>query len=416
MEEKRKFFPEPTLKNGVLGLQHLFAMFGATVLVPITIGLNPSVALFTAGLGTIIFHLITQKKVPVFLGSSFMFVPVIGAVVAEKGIPTAQGGIIVAGLFYGLFSLLVYLIGADRIRKLLPPIVTGPVIIVIGLTLVPTGISMASVSWPLAIIVLLTIIIVSIFTKGFFKLVPVLLGILIGYLAAVISDLAFNTSFIDFSSIASASWISPFWKFDGSFFTLPQFEISAILLIAPVAIVTFMEHIGDITTNGSVVGKDFFKDPGLHRTLLGDGVATLFAGLLGGPANTTYSENTGVLAVTKIYNPAILRLAAVFAIFLSLIGKFSAFLGSIPTGVLGGAMIILFGMIASIGIRTLAESNFDFSHSRNLIIVAMILVLGLGLGGGLSIFGVTISGTVLAVLTGVVLNLVLPDMDKPAKE
>lgn len=405
---KPKFFPEMNARNVLLAFQHLFAMFGATVIVPISTGLNPAVAIFTAGAGTLIFHWVTGRKVPVFLGSSFMFMSAIAAVVQTKGVSAAQGGVICAGLVYVVFSILVATIGVERIKKLFPPVVTGPVIIVIGLSLAPVGISWSAQNWPIALIVAGTFVAVSMFAKGFYRLVPALLAMTFGYLAAIGSDFVFHTSLVDLSAVAAAPLISPFWKFDGGFFTLPSFDPEAILMIAPVALVTFMEHIGDLTTNGTVVGKDFFTDPGLNRTVLGDGLATIFAGLLGGPSNTTYSENTGVLAVTKVYDPAIIRLCAVFAMVLALFGKFAAVLQTIPLCVIGGAGLILYGMIASVGIRTLAEADLDFACSRNLLIVALILVLGLGLGGGITIAGVSVNATVVAVITGAVLNAILP--------
>lgn len=413
-------------KDYVLGVQHLFAMFGATVLVPLLTGLNPAVALVTAGIGTLIFHLCTKFKVPVFLGSSFAFIAPVAAAVASKGIDYAQGGIMVAGLIYLFFSLIVYLVGSEKVTKLFPPVVTGPVIVVIGVTLSGTAISDAldgnslangmtadaGLSIGIALFTLLIVIICTVFAKGFFKLVPILIGIASGYILCVILNFC-GVFHMDFSPITNAAWINIPYVTEG-FFTLPQFDWGIILSIAPIALVTFMEHIGDITTNGAVVGKNFFKDPGLHRTLLGDGLATCVAGFFGGPANTTYSENTGVLATTKNYNPAILRITAVFAIILGLFGKFGAVLQTIPGPVKGGVEIMLFGMIASIGIRTLAEAKLDFTHSRNLIVVALILTTGLGvhaIGGiPLMIGGVslTISGLFVATVFGVVLNLVLP--------
>ena len=418
-----------TAKHFILGIQHLFAMFGATVLVPALTGLNPALALLGAGVGTLLFHLITKRKVPVFLGSSFAYLFALQTVIGgdPANIPKAQGGIIVAGIIYMLLSLLVYFIGVDRIRSLFPPVVTGPVIVVIGLTLSPTAITNASTCWPIALIVVAVIITVMCFTKGFFKLVPVLFGLLAGYVAALIFDAtgasaAFlsdgATHFINFEVISNADWITNFF----AIWQAPQFDITAILLIAPIALVTFMEHIGDITTNGAVVGQDFFKDPGLHRTLLGDGIATSIAGLLGAPANTTYGENTGVLAVTKMYDPRVIRLAAVYAIILALFGKFGAVLHTIPAAVMGGISLILFGMISSVGLRTMSEARLDFSNSRNLIIVALILVIGLGLSSAslqwlFDLFGahdspiaetLQISGLFIATLIGVVLNKVLP--------
>lgn len=417
-----------TARHYVLGIQHLFAMFGATVLVPISTGLNPAIALLGAGIGTLIFHFVTKCKVPVFLGSSFAFMTALQAVIMKDAanIPKAQGGIIAAGLVYIILSVLIYFVGIERIRSLFPPVVTGPVIVVIGLTLSPTAIASASGYWPLALIVIAVIITVMCFTKGFFKLVPVLFGLVVGYMAALISDLTGLTGmvlgegarFINFNTISEASWLIDF-----KLFSLPVFDWTSIILIAPIALVTFMEHIGDITTNGAVVKQDFFKDPGLHRTLLGDGIATAVAGLIGAPANTTYSENTGVLAVTKMYDPRVIRIAAVYAIILGLIGKFGAVLQTIPTPVMGGVSLILFGMIASIGIRTMSEANLDFSHSRNLIIVALILVIGLGLNSAslkwlFDLFGqgegqiaktLSLSGLFIATVVGIIMNKILPE-------
>ena len=428
----------PLAQSIPLSLQHLFAMFGATVLVPLMTGLNPAMALVAAGLGTLLFHLVTKGIVPVFLGSSFAFIAAVGAVIIKDGkvipenVPLAQGGIVVAGLLYLVFALLAYLVGPAKIKKFFPPVVTGPVIIVIGIGLSSVAIN-DSISWAslsagisaqtgmsilIALFTLTAVIVSSVFTKGFFKLVPILIGLAAGYLFCVILHL-FGVYKMDFSPIANASWLNiPFVTKDANgvpFFSLPAFDFGVIVSIAPIALVTFMEHIGDITTNGAVVGKDFFQDPGLHRTLIGDGLATSLAGLMGGPANTTYSENTGVLATTKNYNPKLLRGAAVFAIILGFVGKFGAILQTIPSPVKGGIEIVLFGMIAAIGIRTLAESKLDFTNSRNLIIVALILVLGLGIGalGGIVLIingnQFTISGLFIAVVIGVLANLFLPD-------
>lgn len=393
----------------ILGVQHVFAMFGATVLVPALTGLNPAVALFTAGVGTLIFHLVTGRKVPVFLGSSFAFIPVILAVSPVKqgtNIPVdpanlsyVTGGIVVAGLVYLLMALLVYLFGVEKVRSFFPPVVTGPVIMVIGLGLSPTAIDMASGNWPVAIIVVASIILVSVFAKGFFKLVPILIGIAAGYVASMLFCI------VDYAPIQQASW------FELPEFMLPKFSWPAILTIAPIAFVTFMEHIGDITTNSAVVGEDFLKDPGLARTLIGDGLATSFAGLVGGPANTTYSENTGVLAVTKVYNPMVLEIAAIIAILMAFVGKFGAVLKTIPSPVMGGVSLILFGMIASIGMRTISEAHLDFSQSRNLIIVSLILVIGLaGELIAIPVGGQQVQiGLFTAALVGVVLNKILPE-------
>jgi len=434
MNDKSKF----TTKDYLLSIQHLFAMFGATVLVPLLTGLNPSLALFSAGVGTLIFHLCTKFKVPVFLGSSFAFLAAITAIVRPDGavvpenVPLAQGGIIFAGLIYLIFALIAYFIGVEKIKKVFPPVVTGPVIVVIGINLAGTAIGDATgnlgladgltgevaLNLGIALFTLFVVIAASIFAKGFFKLVPILIGIFCGYLLCVILSCA-GIFHMDYSAIANAAWLNiPFKTLDVNgvpFMSLPKFAMGPILSIAPIALVTFMEHIGDVTTNSTVVGKDFLKDPGLHRTLMGDGLATLFAGLVGGPANTTYSENTGVLATTKNYNPRLLRLTAVFAIILGLFGKVGAILQTIPGPVKGGVEVMLFGMIAAVGIRSLAEADLDFTHSRNLTIVGLILVFGLGFAqlGGLTIhfstFSLNISGLFIAVVIGVLMNAILPN-------
>jgi len=385
-------------------------MFGATVLVPLLTGLNPAVALFTAGAGTLLFHLVTGRMVPVFLGSSFAFIaPILAAKEAGFSLAAVGGGIAAAGLVYALFALLVLLIGSERVRQVFPPVVTGPVIVVIGLTLAPVAVSMAAKDWLLAIATFLGAVVSAVFFRGLFQMIPVLMGVGVGYLLALLLGR------VDLRPLGEASW------FGLPSFTLASFEWGAVLLIAPVALVTVMEHIGDILTNGRVVGKDFFARPGLHRTLLGDGLATSLAGLLGGPANTTYSENTGVLAVTKVYDPLVLRIAAVFAILLSFSPKLAALLQTLPQGVLGGISMLLFGMIASVVIRTLAEAEIDFTHSRNLIVVSAVLVLGLGGAvanlGSVQVAGAAVplkvSGMALAALAGVALNLLLPKQLEP---
>jgi uracil permease len=424
MESSNAIEKQGTGKLLVLGIQHMFAMFGATVLVPLVTGMNPAVALFCAGVGTWIFHLITGRKVPVFLGSSFAFMGAIVAVASMyaggaepgteayilNGLPYATGGIIVAGVLYLVLALLVKIFGADTIRSFFPPIVTGPVIVTIGLMLAPVAISSIStpvaigettfplwINWVVALVTIAALVVVSIFVKGFFKLVPILIGIAVGYIASLIAGI------IDFTPINNAAWLAL------PEFFLPKFDLKAILLIAPIAIVTFVEHIGDIVANGAVVGQDFVKDPGLHRTLIGDGLATMFAGAVGGPANTTYSENTGVLAATKNYNPVTLRIAACLAILMSFIGKFSGFLETIPGPVMGGVSVILFGMITSVGLRTLVESQVDFKKSRNMIICGIMLVMALG-GAVLPITSeATLSGYALAALIGIILNKVLPE-------
>ncbi len=401
----------------LLAVQHVLAMFGATVLVPALTGLDPSIAIFTAGVGTLLFHYCTGGKIPAFLGSSFAFISAISLVLASEGLAYVKGGVICAGLVYVLMSLIIRTFGVEKVKSFFPPIVNGPIIMVIGLRLSSTATSMAGItaegtdyySVAIASIVIITMIIVSVFAKSFFKMVPILIAITVGYISALLFDTFLHTEFINLDIVKNATIIGFSSSAMESLFTLPKFSLSAVLAIAPIALVVFMEHIGDITTNGAVVGKDFFKDPGIHRSMLGDGLATIFAGLVGGPPNTTYGENTGVLAVTKVYDPKIIRLAAVFAIVLSLIGKVNGFIQSLPTAIMGGVSIILFGMIASIGIRTLKEADLDFSKSRNLLIASLIFVSGIGINQLTLPSGVAISGLTIAAIIGVVLNKLLPE-------
>ena len=360
----------------ILGLQHVLAMFGATVLVPFLTGMNPSIALLTAGVGTLLFHTCTKGIVPVFLGSSFAFIGAISLVLRESGVGAVKGGVIAAGVVYIVMSRLVKIYGVEKIKSFFPPVVVGPTIVVIGLRLSPTALSMAGYSnghfdgksLIVSGIVVLSMIGISILGKSFFKLVPILISVILGYIVSIFLGM------VDFTPIKEAGWIGLSSDALYSLVTVPEFSLTSILAIAPIALVVFIEHIGDITTNGAVVGKDFFANPGISRTLLGDGLATVVAGFLGGPANTTYGENTGVLAVTKVYDPSILRIAACYAIGLAFIGKFGVILQTIPAPVMGGISVILFGMIASVGMRTLIEAQLDFSHSRNLIISSLILV------------------------------------------
>ena len=403
----------------ILAMQHLIAMFGATVLVPILTGLDPSVALFSAGVGTLMFHLCTKGKVPVFLGSSFAFIPVIVAV-SEKyngDLRYAQGGIIVVGLIYIAISFLIKKFGLDKIKKILPAQVVGPMIIVIGLNLIPTALDMTGVtqiasgdkntivSVIIATITLTIVLAIKKFNKGFLSQVAILIAVVIGYVISLALGQVSTTEIQNASLIAIPS------------FTLPKFDMGAIAIIVPVILAVFMEHVGDITTNGEVVGKNFIEDPGLNRTLLGDGVATLVAGLIGGPANTTYGENTGVLAMTKNYNPAILRLTAVFAILLSFIAKFGAVIRTIPQSVMGGISLILFSMIAIVGFKTIKREKVEF-NIFNIIVMASILIVGLSsnfLPNAISIQiteTVSISGLSLAAIVGVVLNIILTKLSK----
>ncbi len=401
----------------ILGIQHVLAMFGATVLVPAQTGLDPSLAIFCAGVGTLLFHLVTGGIVPVFLGSSFAFISAIKLVLEQQGLGAVKTGIMAAGFIYIFLSLIVKYFGVEKVKSFFPPIVNGPIIVVIGLRLSPVALFMSGYDggkinftyFFVAVLVVLTMVAITIFSKSFFKLVPILISIAVGFVACLVMDMTMGTSLVNMQAIAEAKWFGLSSNAFTALTTMPEWSLSAIIAIAPIAIVVFMEHIGDITTNGAVVGKNFFENPGIHRTLLGDGVATLVAGFLGGPANTTYGENTGVLAVTKVYDPKVLRIAAVYAIVLSLIGKFGAIVQNIPMPVMGGVSIILFGMISSIGVRTLVESELDFAHSRNLVIASLILVLGIGISDIAISPSVTVSGLALAALVGVVMNKVLPE-------
>ena len=390
------------IKRVVIGIQFLFVAFGATVLVPLLIDVDPSVALFTAGVGTLIFHIITKGKVPVFLGSSFAFIAPIIAATKLYGYPGTLGGIIAVGIVYTIVSGIVKLWGLRVIEKIFPAVVVGPVIMIIGLSLASAGVDMAKTNWPIALAVLATAILIVTFTKGMIKLIPIFIGIIVGYGISIITGL------VDFSSVHDAAW------FALPKFTAPEFNWGAILYMIPVAIAPIIEHIGDMYAIGGVANKKFVKDPGLHRTLLGDGIATAFAGFFGGPPNTTYSEVTGAVALTKITDPRVLRIAAVTAIIFSLIGKISAILKTIPASVLGGIMLLLFGMIASIGIKTLIDAKTDFSITRNQVIVSIILTVGIG-GAQLGYGNFSLAGIGLASVVGVVLNLVLPNKSKTIK-
>lgn len=391
----------PTSQGIFLGLQHALAMFGATILVPILTGLHVSVALFTAGVGTWAFHFITKKKVPAYLGSSFAFIAPISLVVEQHGgIPAAQGGIITAGIIYAIVAFIIYKVGPSLIKKLFPPVVTGPVIILIGTILAPTAVDMSTGSTlnvVVAVAALAGAVIAAVFAKGFFKLVPIIVGLLSGYIVAIIVGM------VDFSPVASSAWIGL------PQFTAPSFNLTAITIIAPVAIVSMVEHVGDVLAISETIGKgrELVTDPGIHRTMLGDGVATAIAGIFGGPPNTTYGENTGVLAITKVYDPVVMRIGATFAIAMALIPKFGGLIQTIPEPVIGGISFLLYGMIATIGIRTLVESQTNLKISRNLVIVATVIVLGLG-GATLQLGRVEFSSLALAALAGVILNLILP--------
>lgn len=383
----------------VVGVQFLFVAFGATVLVPLLVGLDPSTALFTAGVGTLLFHLVTKGIVPIFLGSSFAFIAPIVRATELYGLAGTLSGLVAVGLIYFMMSGLIKWQGLKIIDRLFPPVVIGPVIMLIGLSLAGTGVNMAKENWLLALISLSTAVVVSLFAKGLLKLIPIFSGIIIGYLVSIF------TGKVDFSGIATAPWIG-----------LPQFEKpafswEAILFMIPVAIAPVIEHVGDVYAVSHIAGKDFVKKPGLHRTMLGDGIACCFAGLVGGPPVTTYSEVTGAMALTKVTDPAVIRIAAVTGIVFSLVGKVSAVLKSIPNAVLGGIMLLLFGMIAAVGINNMVHNKTDMNNTRNLIIVSLILTTGIG--GAVFQWGTfSISGIGLSALVGIILNLILPNSKK----
>ena len=403
----------------ILGLQHMFAMFGATVLVPILVQsyglpLNTQTTLFFAGFGTLFFHFCTKLKIPAFLGSSFAFLggfsamaelPAYEGLDPETKLAYALGGIVIAGLLYLVLALLFKLLGAKKVMRYFPPIVTGPMIIMIGLNLSGSAINNASTCWWLALVAMAIIVVANIWGKGMVKIIPILLGVVGSYIVAVIAGQ------VDFSGVSEASFLGL------QQFVIAKFDVSAILVMAPIAIAAMMEHIGDISAISSTTGKNFIEDPGLHRTLVGDGLATAFAGMFGGPANTTYGENTGVLALSKVYDPRVVRLAAIYAIILSFSPKFDALVNSIPAAIVGGVSFILYGMISAVGVRNIVENQVDLTKSRNLIIAAVMFVSGLGFSsvGGITFTvggaAVTLSGLAIAALCGVILNAILPGND-----
>lgn len=416
----------------LLGLQHMFAMFGATILVPILVnsyfngeGLSIQVTLFFAGIGTLFFHVCSKLKVPAFLGSSFAFLGGF-ATVAEldtgifadmtygEKLPYACGSIVIAGLLYLVLALVIKLVGVKRVMRFLPPVVTGPIIICIGLSLAPSAVNNASTNWFLAIVALAVIIIFNIWGKGMWKIIPILLGVVISYAVALIMNAigftnADGSAILDFSSVSASAVVGlpPF--------QLCKFDLTAILVMAPIALATMMEHIGDISAISATVGENYLENPGLHRTLIGDGLATSLSALFGGPANTTYGENTGVLELSHVYDPKVIRLAALYAIILSFIPKMSAVIGSLPSAIIGGVSFILYGMISAIGVRNVVENKVDFTKSRNLIIAAVILVCGLGFSGGLTFTvagtSITLTSLAIAALAGIILNAILPGND-----
>lgn len=397
----------------LLGLQHMFAMFGATVLVPLLTGLSVSTTLLMAGLGTLLFHFLTKGKVPAFLGSSFAFLggyavvaPMIDGKPNVEMLPYACGGVFVAGIVYLIIAGLIKLFGIKKIMRFFPPVVTGPIIIAIGLTLAPTAINNCRTDWLLAIIAVVLIIVCNIWGRGMIRIIPIIIGVVGSYLVAVILGR------VDFTPVTSAGFISV--PLDPNMFA--KFDISAIITIVPIALATVMEHIGDISAIGATTGKNYIADPGLHRTICGDGLATMIAALVGAPANTTYGENTGVLAMTNVHDPKVVRLAAVFAVILSFFPAVAGVITSIPAAIVGGVSLILYGMISAIGVRNMVENHVDLALSRNMIISASILVCALGFkfadvtGLTFTIGTATIefSGLAIAAIVGILLNAILP--------
>ncbi len=410
-------------KMTVLGLQHMFAMFGATVLVPAITGLSVSATLLFAGLGTLLFHWITKFKVPAFLGSSFAFLGGYAAVVemgAKSGFSAAQAlpyaclGVFCAGLLYFVLAGLIKAFGIKKVMRFFPPVVTGPIIIAIGLTLSGSAISNCNANWWVALVAIATVIICNIWGKGMIKIVPILLGVVVSYVfAAILGD-------VDFSAVREAAWLGVPFKGDDTVLTVFKGTNSslmwgAIFTIMPIALATMVEHIGDICAISSTTGINYLENPGLHRTLMGDGAATMLASLFGAPANTTYGENTGVLNLTKVYDPRVIRIAAVFAILFSFSPKFAAVVSSMPAATIGGISLILYGMISAVGVRNVVENRVDFTNSRNVIVAALILVLAIGIkygaGDAISIGFTSLSGLAVAALVGIILNAILPGKD-----
>ena len=411
----------------VLGLQHMFAMFGATVLVPAITGLNVSTTLLFAGLGTLLFHLITGKKVPAFLGSSFAFLGAYGLTTASgMDIPLTYSGfgVAVAGLVYMVLALMFKFFGTAKVMRFFPPIVTGPVIIAIGLTLSGTAISSCSANWLVALVAILVVVVCNIWGKGMIKIIPILLGVVASYLVALVVDPAAREAVM--TKVNEADWIGlPIvWEETALSIFNDKLDVSmlitAVITIAPISLATIVEHVGDMCAISSTVGKNYVADPGLHKTLIGDGLATTVSALFGGPANTTYGENTGVLALSKVFDPKVIRLAAYFAIALSFCPKFAALIVAMPTATMGGVSLVLYGMISAVGVRNVVENQVDFTKSRNVLIAAMILVLAIGIkyydpSGAITfnvgVVTISLSGLAIAALVGILMNAILPGKD-----
>ena len=391
------------VQKTIVGVQFLFVAFGSTVLVPLLVGMDPSTALFTAGVGTLTFHLVTKGKVPIFLGSSFAFIAPIIKSTELYGLPGTMSGIASVGIVYLLMSALVKRFGIRFIGRLFPPVVIGPIIMLIGLSLASSGVNMAKENWLLALVSLVAAIVASLYGKGFVQLISIVTGVVVGYFVAACFGV------IDFTPVVDAPWLGL------PKMVTPKFSMEAIIFMLPVAVAPVIEHIGDIYAVNAVTGKDFIKNPGLHRTMLGDGLACIFAGLVGGPPETTYSEVTGALSITKVYDPVVIRIAAVTGIVFSVIGKMSALLKTIPNSVIGGIMLLLFGSIAAVGVNTLVHNKIDMSNTRNLVIVSVTLTTGIG-GAVVQMGNFTLTGIGLSAIIAVLLNLCLPQKtEKPSE-
>ena len=416
-----------TPKMLVLGLQHMFAMFGATVLVPALTGLDVATTLLFAGLGTLLFHLLTKRQVPAFLGSSFAYLAGYWAI-APNGeanlLPYACFAVAVSGLMYVILAGVIKTVGVNKVMRFFPPIVTGPIIIAIGLILSSSAINNCTANWLVAIVAIIVVIVCNMWGKGMIKIIPILIGVVVSYLVSMIVDPASRAAVAQ--TVAAADWIGiPVHK-DATVFGLfangvdTGMLITACITIVPLAIATMMEHIGDICAISSTVNKNFLVEPGLHRTLLGDGLATALASLFGAPANTTYGENTGVLALSKVYDPRVIRIAAAFAIILSFCPKFAALITAMPAATIGGVSLVLYGMISAVGVRNVVENKVDFTNTRNVVIAALILVLSLGIAnssaGAVHIGSVSLSGLAVASIVGIVLNAILPGKDYEFKQ
>ena len=423
----------------LMGLQHMVAMFGATVLVPILVGgffkdatgepisqgMTVAVTLFCAGFGTLVFHVCSKFKVPAFLGSSFAFLGGFYTVAnlnsgiyanlgANEKAAYACGGVVIAGLAYFILALIIKLVGMKKVMRFLPPVVTGPIIICIGLSLAGSAIGNASTNWFLAIIALATIVVFNVWGKGLFRIIPILMGIAVSYVVALIMHMVGITNpdgsaIFNFAAIGESAWVGI------PTFQICKFDITAVLVMAPIAIASMMEHIGDMSAISATTSTNFLADPGLHRTLMGDGLATALAGLVGGPSNTTYGENTGVLELSRVFDPKVVRLAAIYAIILSFIPKFSAIISTMPTAIIGGISFMLYGMISAIGVRNIVENKVDLTKSRNLIIAGVIFVCGLGFSSGLTFnigsTSITLTALAIAAIAGIALNAILPGND-----